>query len=55
MKINKTYSIDNKVPIENHQTAAWADIETVQPESRVPKPREDAVDQAKDWVEENEK
>lgn len=55
MKINKTYSIDNKAPIENHQTAAWADIEKIQPESRVPIPREEAVGRAKDWVDENEK
>ncbi|PKM50866.1 MAG: DUF3787 domain-containing protein [Firmicutes bacterium HGW-Firmicutes-7] len=55
MKINKTHSIDNKNPIENHQTAAWADIEKVQPESRVPIPSQEAVDRAKDWVEENEK
>lgn len=55
MKVNKTYSIDNKVPVENHQTAAWADIKTVQPESGVPIPSEEAVDQAKDWVEHNKK
>lgn len=55
MKKSKNYSIDNKAPIENHQTAAWADIKSVQPESRVPIPHEEAVDQAKDWVEQNKK
>ena len=55
MKINKTRSIDNNTPIENHQTAAWADIKNVLPESRVPIPREEAVDDAKDWVEQNKK
>ena len=55
MKLKRTYGIDNSEPIENQQTAAWADIETVQPESRVPIPREEAVSDAKDWVEQNKK
>jgi hypothetical protein len=55
MKRKRTYGIDNSEPIENQQTAAWADIETTQPESRVPIPRVEAVSDAKDWVEHNKK
>lgn len=55
MKFKRTYSIDNSEPIENQETAAWANIETVQPESRVPIPRQEAISDAKDWVEHNKK
>lgn len=42
-------------PIENHKTAAWADVESVEPDSRVPIPSEEAVINAKEWVDSNEK
>lgn len=37
-------------PIENHKTAAWADIERELPQSKVPIPSERAVREAKEWV-----
>ncbi|MCT4618156.1 MAG: DUF3787 domain-containing protein [Marinisporobacter sp.] len=49
-KLNK-----GKYPIENHKTASWANIETLKPESCVPIPNELEVENAKKWVEENEK
>lgn len=42
-------------PIENHQTAAWANISKTKPVSNVPIPDDISVDRAKDWVDENEK
>ncbi|OPJ57188.1 CDIF630_02480 family spore surface protein [Alkalithermobacter paradoxus] len=43
-------------PIENHETAAWADIDKTMPESKVPIPSQRAVVEAKEWVEdENQK
>ena len=43
------------VPIENHETAAWANIERTKLESNVFLPSEFAVEDAKDYVEENQK
>lgn len=45
----------NKIPVSDNQTAAWADIEEIEPISRVPKPSLDSVIKAKEWVEENQK
>lgn len=42
-------------PIENHETAAWANIEKTKNVSRVPIPNEFEVKNAKDWVDENQK
>jgi len=42
-------------PIEHQQTAAWADIKNIVPESRVPIPSEDQVENAKEWVDTNQK
>jgi hypothetical protein len=44
-----------KQPIEKHDTAAWADINATQPVSKVPMPSDLAVENAKDWVDVNEK
>lgn len=41
--------------IENHQTAAWANIEKVKPHSRVALPNELEVENAKEWVDNNQK
>jgi len=46
---------ENKQPIEKHNTAAWADVSTKLPVSNVTIPSETNVENAKDWVEENEK
>ena len=42
-------------PIENHSTAAWAEIIDTLPESKVTIPSVDNVELAKEWVEENQK
>jgi hypothetical protein len=44
-----------KQPIEKHDTAAWADISEKQPVSNVTIPSNFAVENAKDWVDTNEK
>lgn len=48
-------SIDTNKPIENHSTAAWANIEQVKPESNVPIPSDLDAYNAKDYVDSNEK
>jgi hypothetical protein len=42
-------------PIENHETAAWANIEKTKPLSNVSIPSEYLVANAKEYVDENEK
>ncbi len=42
-------------PIENHDTAAWANIEELKQVSRVPIPNEVEVKNAKEWVDTNHK
>lgn len=42
-------------PIENQETAAWANIENVKKVSRVPLPSVFEVENAKGWVDENQK
>lgn len=44
-----------KTPIENHDTAPWANTEKSKPDSKVSIPNETEVDRAKDWVDTNEK
>lgn len=42
------------VPIERHDSAAWRmQTESVKPESNVPIPSEEAVIEAKEWVDMN--
>ena len=53
-KNNKKYRKIN-LPIESHQTAAWANITDVKNGSRVPIPSLIEVINAKEWVEENQK
>lgn len=45
----------NFMPIEKHETAAWANIEKTKPLSNVAIPNEDEVMNAKEYVDENEK
>ena len=42
-------------PIENHVTAAWANIENTKPISNVSLPNEIEVKNAKEWVDTNQK
>jgi len=44
-----------KEPIEKHDTAAWANIEDLKPESRVHLPSEEEVNNAKEYVDDNKK
>ncbi|WP_446897621.1 CDIF630_02480 family spore surface protein [Clostridium sp. LBM24168] len=46
---------NKKIPIENHETAAWANIKKTKPVSNVPLGDESNASNAKDWVDENEK
>ncbi|MFZ5968746.1 MAG: CDIF630_02480 family spore surface protein [Bacillota bacterium] len=55
MAKNKFKEKNMGMPIENHQTAAWANIEKQKPHSRVPIPNDKEVINAKEWVEENQK
>ncbi len=43
------------VPIEKHDTAAWASIEKTKPVSKVTIPDEGQVDNARDYVDTNQK
>jgi hypothetical protein len=43
------------IPIEKHDTAAWANIERTKPVSNVTIPSEIHVRNAKEWVDTNEK
>jgi hypothetical protein len=43
------------MPIENHETAAWANIEKTKPLSNVSIPDESEVFNAKEYVDENQK
>ncbi|MFL0194536.1 DUF3787 domain-containing protein [Clostridium sp. WILCCON 0269] len=45
----------NKDILENHQTAAWANITKTKPISKVTIPNETEVKNAKEWVDSNEK
>ncbi|HHV71596.1 MAG TPA: DUF3787 domain-containing protein [Clostridia bacterium] len=42
-------------PIEKHTTAAWANIEKLQPVTNVAIPSETEVRNAKEWVDSNQK
>lgn len=55
MAENNTKQKDMSKPIESHDTAAWADIESRYPVSNVAKPSEMQVINAKEYVDENEK
>jgi hypothetical protein len=43
------------IPVENHDTAAWADIEEMKPVSRVNIPSEEDIRNAKEYVDSNQK
>lgn len=55
MAKNKHKKNNMSTPVENHKTAAWANIENVKKDSRVPLPSTFEVENAKDWVDDNEK
>ncbi|PRR78831.1 hypothetical protein CLLI_14130 [Clostridium liquoris] len=52
IKVNTT---TKKIPIEQHNTAAWANIESMKPISQVTVPSEMETFNAKEWVDSNQK
>ncbi len=55
MAKNKSKEKKVSTPIENHKTASWANIEKLKNTSRVPIPSKFEVENAKGWVDENQK
>lgn len=55
MPEKKIKDIDLSIPVEKHDTAAWADIEGVKAESRVTVPSEKQVLNAKEYADANQK
>ncbi|SHI69144.1 CDIF630_02480 family spore surface protein [Lutispora thermophila] len=56
MSENKRKEKQMGLPIEEQNTAAWANIDRFQsPESRVPIPNYEQVKNAKEWVDSNQK
>lgn len=55
MSENKTKEQFMAVPIEKHETAAWANIRETKPVSNVIIPDEIDVRNAKEWVDTNQK
>jgi len=55
MAKNKSKEKNMAMPVENHLTAAWANIEGLKPVSRVAIPNEIEVKNAKEYVDTNQK
>ena len=55
MNENKYKPCNMETPIEKHETAAWANIESTIPVSKVTLPSEEQVNNAKDHVDVNQK
>lgn len=55
MAKNTAKARDRKVPVEEHNTASWANIERSKPVSNVTMPGETQVTYAKEYVDTNEK
>ena len=55
MSDNRKKEYNMGVPVEKHDTAAWADIECTKSHSKVTVPAEDQTIQAKEHVDSNEK
>lgn len=55
MADNKFKEKHMATPIEKHDTAAWANIESTKQVSKVTMPSEEQVDNAKEHVDSNEK
>lgn len=55
-KYNNKFKLSMKeMPVENHQTAAWINIESLTGEARVSNPSYLGAEQAKEYVDENQK
>lgn len=46
---------EQKKPVENHKTAAWANVENSKANSNVAQPSQYQTENAKKYVDENEK
>ncbi|AGC68441.1 hypothetical protein Cst_c14510 [Thermoclostridium stercorarium subsp. stercorarium DSM 8532] len=55
MSDNKKKQMFMQKPIERHDTASWADIEQLEPETGVIIPKESGVINAKEYVDQNQK
>lgn len=55
MAKNKAKEKNMAIPVEKHETAAWANIEETKPVSVVPIPSKIQVRNAKEYVDTNEK
>lgn len=55
MADNKSKDKNIRIPVERHDTAAWANISKTLPVSNVTVPSEKEVMNAKEWVDSNEK
>lgn len=55
MAENRYKEKNMKMPIENHDTAAWANINKMKPVSNVTIPHEVQVRNAKEYVDSNQK
>ncbi|MDD4753736.1 MAG: DUF3787 domain-containing protein [Desulfitobacteriaceae bacterium] len=55
MSNNKFKEKFQQTPVENHYSAAWANIEKTKSISQVTQPSEIDAEYAKEWVEENQK
>ncbi|HHT69109.1 MAG TPA: DUF3787 domain-containing protein [Firmicutes bacterium] len=51
---NKAKRVRN-LPIEEHSTAAWANVEREKPESKVTVPSTEDMELAREWVNQNRK
>lgn len=54
-KENHFKQMMNEMPVENHETAAWANIEELKGTGRVFNPNYLGAEQAKEYVDENQK
>ncbi|ACV61050.1 hypothetical protein Dtox_0087 [Desulfofarcimen acetoxidans DSM 771] len=55
MAENKYKEKNLSKPIEQHVTASWANIDKMQPVSKVAIPGDQEVGDAKEWVDKNQK
>lgn len=44
-----------KLQKEDQSTAAWADVETTTEDANVPIPSDEAVEEAQEWINENQR
>ncbi len=55
MPYNKKKDYNQGVPVEKHDTAAWANIERKKSRSQVAMPSDEQIINAKDYVDTNQK